>query len=114
MKIWWPWRKRKQPLTLFEPYPKNAPGPFYVMNEECITCGAPHAVAPDLMAWEDSEGAHSHCYFKKQPEDPYELTQAIAAVAQSCCGALCYAGSDPEIIKRLRKAGAGHAVVKRR
>jgi hypothetical protein len=138
MKIWWPWRRKRQLLSLFdppygddaeellielppewarssEPHAKNAPGPFYVINAECITCGAPHVVAPDLVAWEtDSEGGCSHCYFKKQPEDPYELTQAIAAVAASCCGALCYAGSDPEVIKRLRKAGAGNAIVKRR
>jgi hypothetical protein len=116
MNIWWPWRKKRQSSQsgVDEPCPKNAPGPFYVINGECITCGAPHVAAPDLMAWDtDSEGVYSHCYFKKQPEDPYELTQAVAAVAASCCGALCYAGSDAEVIKRLRRAGAAGAIVKR-
>jgi hypothetical protein len=126
MKIFWPWLKKK-PLSLFEPaaepanwpsrgrprlaperltpdqpHPKNAPGPFYVVNTECITCGYPHVLAPDLMAWErDSEGHESHCYFKRQPEMPEEIEQAIRAVNGSCCGALRYAGTDPEIIKRL-------------
>jgi hypothetical protein len=54
------------------------------------------------MAWDkDSEGRESHCYFKKQPETPAEVEQAIKAINGSCCGALRYAGADPEIIKRL-------------
>jgi ferredoxin len=129
MKIWWPWRKTKQLQSLFEgripstgesptdgtptlvayprgfdeAHPKNAPGPFYVGNSECMACGYPHVLAPDLMAWEtDSEGRPSHCYFKKQPETPEELEQAIKAIDGCCCGALRYSGSDPEIIKRVR------------
>src|SRR5260370_36948409 len=101
MKIWWPWRKKKLLLSLFDPpfgydaeaqfprfadesgkpYPKNAPGPFYVANTECIACGYPHVLAPDLMAWDThSQSAHSHCYFKKQPEGPPELSHAINAI----------------------------------
>jgi len=141
MKIWWPWRKTKSVLSLFDgrvtgldekattkavslsgnqlvrlrAYPKNAPGSFYVEDGECITCGAPHAVAPDLMGWDDDPnqpGSHNHCYFKKQPSKPGELKQAIRAIAASCCGALCYSGSDPEVLRELRKSGNGHAIVK--
>ncbi|HWF03516.1 MAG TPA: hypothetical protein VHA06_07515 [Candidatus Angelobacter sp.] len=126
MKIWWPWRRNKSTPSLFEgsvpvvgqsadlqqekpkkrllrqPHPMNAPGDFYAENTECITCGYPHVLAPDLMAWErDAEGRESHCYFKKQPETPLEVEQAINAVNGSCCGALCYAGSDREILKRI-------------
>jgi hypothetical protein len=127
MKIWWPWRQEK-PLSLFEkplseptnwpsegrprlaperlipdqPHAKNAPGPFYVVNTECMTCGYPHVLAPDLIDWDqDSEGHKHHCYFKKQPESPEEVEQAIKAINGSCCGALRYAGADPAIIKRL-------------
>jgi hypothetical protein len=143
MKIWWPRRRKKQLLSLFEdrigwphegsackpselaadhsapetPYPKNAPGPFYVVNEECVTCGYPHFLAPDLMSWDEAEGIlgmTTHCYFAKQPEQPDEIERAIKAVAGSCCGALKYAGTDPDIQKRLRKAGARQAIVKRR
>jgi hypothetical protein len=123
MKIWWPWRRNKPALSLFEgrvpavepladlgekrpthppPHPKNAPGDFYVENNECITCGYPHVLAPDLMAWErDAEGRESHCYFKKQPETPLEIEQAVNAMNGSCCGALCYSGSNREILKRI-------------
>jgi hypothetical protein len=143
MKIWWPWRKMKPVLSLFEgrvtglgedatakpvslsgnrrvhprPHPKNAPGSFSVENEECITCGAAHVVAPDLMGWvEDANqpGSHNHCYFKKQPSEPGELKQALDAIAVSCCGALYYSGSDPEVLRELRKSGNGHAIVKPR
>ena len=75
MKISWPWQRNK-PLSLFEErvpwldedsndkppvlpingpshrgrHPLNAFGPFYVGDGECISCGVPHVVAPDLMA----------------------------------------------------------------
>jgi hypothetical protein len=124
MKISWPWRRNK-PLSLFEnrifrieastgglrfssgltpdqPHRMNAPGPFYVVNQDCMTCGYPHVLAPDLMAWEmNSEGRERHCYFKKQPVTPQEIEQAVNAIKGSCCGALRYSGSDPEIIKLI-------------
>ena len=134
MKISWPWRKKK-PLSLSEeqvettarnfikghgqrviprPHPLNARGDFYVENTECITCGWPHVAAPDLMEWErDDESREAHCYFKKQPETQYEIEQALKAIEGSCCGALRYRGSDPEIIKKLRDARCGNAIDRR-
>ncbi|MBZ5507790.1 MAG: hypothetical protein LAO78_20200 [Acidobacteriia bacterium] len=127
MKIWWPWR-RKRTLTLFEErvpwlgeapdakpirlapqgpaylqrHPLNAAGPFYVGHGECMACGYPHVLAPDLMGWElDRQGRYSHCYFRKQPVTSQEIEQAVHAIHGSCCGALHYAGSDREILKRL-------------
>jgi hypothetical protein len=127
MKISWPWRRNKT-LSLFDgwlewpqgrssvgkprlapqrevpdkAHAKNAAGPFYVVNTECMTCGYPHALAPDLMEWEkDSEGHECHCYFKRQPGSSQEIEQAVNAINGSCCGALRYSGSDPEIIKRI-------------
>jgi hypothetical protein len=140
MKISWPWR-RHEPLSLFEervpwldedpdaklpifpsdgpphqsPHPLNAPGPFYVGNGECISCGVPHVVAPELMAWESSPNdPHAHCYFKRQPAEPWELKQALAAIDASCCGAIYYAGSDPEVLETIRKSGNTRAIVKKR
>lgn len=136
MRFWWPWRKKK-PLSLFDPpdgydpnapvpaspaeksspdqpYPKNAPGPFFVINQECIICGAPHAVARDLMGWEDDETGHCHCYFKKQPETPTEIEQAINAIKASCCGAVVYSGDDAFVLRELRRSGCRHAIVRRR
>jgi hypothetical protein len=138
MKIWWPWHRNK-PLSLFEervprlgerqdaklsilpsegpphqgPHPLNAPGPFYVGNGECISCGIPHVVAPELMAWESGPNdPHAHCYFKKQPDDPWEMKEALAAIHASCCGAIYYAGSDPEVLQAIRDSGDKHAIVK--
>lgn len=126
MKISWPWKQKKL-LSLFDgpvgrpldtlsvghsriargrvpdkPYPKNAPGPFYVVNSDCMTCGYPHVLAPDLMAWDiDAEGHERHCYFKKQPGTPEQIDQAVAAIKGGCCGALRYSGADVEILKRI-------------
>ena len=140
MKIWWP-RQRKKLLSLFEErvpwlgedpnakppvlpsdgpshhgrHPLNASGPFYVGDGECISCGVPHVVAPDLMAWESNPNdPHVHCYFKKQPVEPWELKQAMAAIDASCCGVIYYAGSDHEVLQAIRKSGNKDAIVKKR
>jgi hypothetical protein len=92
----------------FPPHPLNVPGPFYVENDLCITCGVPEAEAPTLIAmYVDPSGTNqnSHCYFKKQPETPDELELAISAVNLGCCGAYRYGGDDPEVIRRLLEAG---------
>ncbi|HEV3164384.1 MAG TPA: ferredoxin [Isosphaeraceae bacterium] len=84
------------------PYPKNAPGPFYVEDQCCITCAAPYHEAPDLME-HDKEGGYPHCYFKKQPETPEEVEQAVMACVVSCVRAVRYAGDDPAILRRFRE-----------
>jgi hypothetical protein len=61
------------------PYPENAPGPFYSEEDGCVTCGAPHVEAPELMSWYiDPSGMNhsSHCFFKRQPEAPEEVQDA--------------------------------------
>ena len=80
-----------------KPHPKNAPGDFYVVNQDCISCGAPHEVAPELMSWHNEE----HCYFGKQPESQDEVNQAIRAIAASCVDCLRYAGNDESILQKL-------------
>jgi hypothetical protein len=85
------------------PYPKNAPGDFYVENNHCITCEAPYHEAPDLMAHD--EGDYPHCYFKKQPETPAEVERAIMACCVSCVVAVRYAGKNPKILKRFQELG---------
>lgn len=137
MKSWWPWRKKTSLHTLFsqrvpwphetgaswpqalppmaqppvEPHPKNAPGGFYVVNSECMSCGVPHHAAPELIKWDlDSEGRTQHCYFGKQPETALELIHAVKAVEGSCCGAVRYRGSDPQIIQKLKDARCGHLI----
>lgn len=81
-----------------ERHPQSAPGDFYVVNNECMSCGAPHVVAPDLIGW---VGDSEHCIWKKQPENDRELEQAFEAFRYSCVCCYRYAGSDPKIIERL-------------
>jgi hypothetical protein len=87
------------------PYPKNAPGDFYVENECCVCCEAPYHMAPDLMAHDDV-GGFSHCYFKKQPETPEEVERAVMACVVSCVRAVRYAGENPKILKRFQELGS--------
>jgi len=79
--------------------PKNAPGPFAVLKDHCITCGAPEAEAPDLMAHDDEANS---CYFRRQPMTSDETDRAIRAVQVSCCKAVVYRGTDPEIVRRIK------------
>ncbi|SNS91926.1 4Fe-4S single cluster domain of Ferredoxin I [Granulicella rosea] len=75
------------------------PGDFYVEEHECIQCGVPAAMAPDLIrARPEPDGS---CYFYKQPETPGEVEQAILAMKQSCVCAVCYRGSDPETLVQI-------------
>src|SRR3954466_5871468 len=83
----------------FTPHPKSAPGDFYVVKGECLACGVPHVVAPDLVGWTDEE--LSHCFWKKQPETPSELERAIAVVQAKEVVCPPYAGSDPAIPSRF-------------
>jgi hypothetical protein len=80
--------------------PKNAPGPFGVLKDECILCGAPGAEAPDLMAFDEEANS---CYFRRQPTTPEEVARAVRAVDISCCAAVVYRGEDPEILRMLRE-----------
>ena len=96
------WRGFMEEKEEMKPYPKNAPGAFYVENGECICCGAPEDAAPNLMAHDGGDGLlRYHCYFKQQPATSEELDQAINAILLSCCGAVRYGGSDPVIKKRI-------------
>lgn len=83
--------------------PRNAPGDFYVVAGECIECGAPEQEAPDLMGHDDE---HHSCYFRRQPSTDDQRSRAILAVWASCCGAVRYEGSDPDVIRRIESLGA--------
>jgi hypothetical protein len=83
----------------FTPHPKSAPGDFYVVSGECLACGIPHVIAPDLIAW-TGEGV-PHCCWKKQPETQAELEQAIAVFEAQELDCHRYAGTDPVILDRI-------------
>ena len=95
----------------FKAHPQSAPGDFYVVNDECISCGAPHAVAPDLIGWATNV-EYDHCIWKKQPGTPEELEQAFAAFDASEVGCYRYAGGDPKIIARIGSDFCDHVGIR--
>src|SRR5579872_4377324 len=66
---------------------RNAPGPFYVVQNQCISCGAPQAEAPGLVTLDDGG-----CYFHKQPETDAEVNDAIRSMLVSCIEVYRYGG----------------------
>lgn len=93
---------RKKPIER-ERYPQNAEGDFYVEKDLCMMCMMPEVEAPELMGFDRETW---NCYFKKQPTTSEELAHAIAAVASSEIQGLRYAGTDPDVLRRLVDAGA--------
>jgi hypothetical protein len=87
-------------------HPKSVLGDFYVENDQCLCCGVPHVIAPTLIGWVDEE--RSHCYWKKQPETPQELEQAIRVLEAQELGCHRYAGSEPGILARVLSTYCDH------
>jgi hypothetical protein len=84
----------------FTPHPKSVPGDFYVEKGQCMACGVPHVVAPDLVGW-TGEGKMQHCFWKKQPETKAELERAISVLEAQELECHRYAGTDPAILDRV-------------
>lgn len=78
-------------------HPLNAKGDFFVEYDMCLACDAPYSEAPELMAYDEN----THCYFKRQPQNPEEVEHAINAVRASCIEVVRYGGNDPEILKKI-------------
>jgi hypothetical protein len=74
---------------------------FYVDPIECMGCGYPPALAPDLMEFAKSDDGYWQCRFVRQPQNQAEEYQACKGVWGSCCGAAAYKGSDKRIIERI-------------
>lgn len=89
-----------------KPHPKNASGDFYVQDGCCLACMAPHAIAPELMGFDDSE---QHCFVKLQPRSDAELFQAIRMVRSADLQCIRYCGRDSEIVRRLAEIGEADA-----
>ena len=80
-------------------HPDSASGDFYAVYGACASCGLPEVVAPDLIAGGGASG--DHCVWKKQPETPEELGQAIKVLQTQDLDCHRYAGKNPEILARL-------------
>ena len=80
-------------------HPESAPGDFYVIEGDCLSCGAPHEAAPDLIGWAGSAG--NHCIWRKQPGSPNELEQAILVLESQDLDCHRYSGQDPKVLARI-------------
>ena len=79
----------------------NCEGPFYVVDGDCMSCGAPEAEAEGMMSHDRS----GHCFFTTQPENSEQNDAAIRSLLASCCGAVRYAGNDQSILTRIAELG---------
>jgi hypothetical protein len=85
------------------PYPKNAPGDFYVEDGCCISCNIPFTEAPTLFESADD----GHCYVSKQPSNNAELYAMIQAFVVQDVGCIRYKGTNRIIQIRLIANGEG-------
>jgi hypothetical protein len=85
----------------FKPHPQSAPGDFYVENGQCLACGVPHVVAPDLVGWADEK--LPHCIWRKQPQTRDEYERAVKVLEGQELDCHRYAGNDPAILRRLSR-----------
>lgn len=86
-----------EPKRKYEAHPGSSDGDFYRVCDECVSCGVPQSVAPDLIgSTEDGQ-----CFWKKQPETPEELARALDVINGSCVAAHHYAGHDAAIISQI-------------
>lgn len=89
----------------------EAPGDWQVDHDLCVACGAPPLQAPDLMGFGNNHVTPEYvqCYFKRQPQTREEHNRAFQAASVSCCGAVRYCGSDPELVRRMRELDTSQA-----
>ena len=85
------------------PHPCNVPGPFYVEDGCCITCGVPEATAPELFGWTEGD---LHCFVWRQPGSPGETDAMVRALWSAEVDCIRYRGSDPALLKRIAELGS--------
>jgi hypothetical protein len=87
-----------------KPHPKNAPGPFYVVDGCCTACGVPVSEAPGLFAYDEVD----HCFVQRQPSTPREFDQAFHAAWAAELQCIRYRGNDPKMLRRFAELGEPH------
>jgi hypothetical protein len=91
-------------MSVTEPHPDNVPGPFYVENQCCISCGVPTDIAPDIFAWTPDE---SHCFVALQPQTEAETDRTLRALFSAEVECIRYRGCDTDIRRRIAEFGSG-------
>jgi hypothetical protein len=85
-------------------HPKNAAGPFYVVNGCCTACGVPTSIAPELFEFDSAD----HCYVKRQPASDIEMEKALRVLRTQELDCIRYRGTDERTLRRLGEAGHAH------
>jgi len=88
------------------PHPAKVPGPFYVDDGCCISCGVWEDVARDMLAW-IPEGSYSHCYVARQPRTDEEFVRMMDAMHVGEVDCIRARNCRPDWESRLREAGLG-------
>ena len=91
------------------PHPANVPGPFYVEDGCCMSCGVWELEAPNLLGWVEDENT-SHCYVKRQPETDSEFAQMMEAMKVGDADCIRVHNCRAGWLARLRKEGLGHHI----
>jgi hypothetical protein len=102
-------RREDEPSYRYPPHPANVPGPFYVQDGCCISCGVWEDVAPDLLAWLPNSKV-PHCYVARQPETDAEFGRMMQAMQVGEVDCIRVHGCRPHWAERLRLAGLGHHI----
>jgi hypothetical protein len=89
------------------PHPANVPGPFYVEDGCCISCGVWELEAPDLLAWVPGE---NQCYVQRQPETDAEFERMKRAMEVGEVDCIRVHACRPEWMERLRNDGLGEQI----
>ncbi len=87
-----------------KPHKDNVPGPFYVTDGCCTSCDVPFVEAPGMFAYDDQ----SHCFVKRQPKSPDDLTRMLRAVHGSEVECIRYRGREKDVLRRMAEGGMGN------
>ena len=90
--------------TPTKPHPKNAPGPYYVVDGCCTACGVPVSEAPSVFSYDEA----NHCFVKRQPSTAREFDQTFRAAWAAELQCIRYRGNDPLVLRRFAELGEAH------
>ena len=90
-------------------HPRNAEGPFYVAVGDCIACGAPAEMAPDIFGWDDQCPPESaQCFIRNQPCTAEAIARIMHTMRVAEVECIRYRGSDPNVEAELDRQGLLH------
>src|SRR5439155_2532467 len=94
----------RRTMAEHRPHPANVPGDYYVEDGCCTMCLVPFTEAPELFGECQDPKGYPHCFVKRQPETPDELTKMLSTIR--CAELMCirYRGTDRRIQLKLVEA----------